>query len=67
MPAGGETLVTATPPACRADLVAGRRVHRSSPSSRGPPPNARIEAKDDVYAFNEDYRHRRLWRIAVVS
>ena len=28
---------------------------------------ARIEAKDDVYAFNEDYRQRHLWRVAAAS
>ncbi len=28
---------------------------------------ARIEARDDVYAFDEDYRQRHLWRVAAAS
>jgi len=28
---------------------------------------ARIEAKDDIYAFNEDYRQRHLWRVSPAS
>ena len=28
---------------------------------------ARVQARDDVFAFDEDYKHRHLWRVAVAT
>ena len=45
----------------------GRYLYFIAPDPKSEEQEAREEAEDDVYAFDEDYQQRHLWRVAVSS
>ncbi len=66
--AGGEaTRLTAheTAPTAPAWMPDGRALLFVAPEARTAAEKTREKAKDDVYAFDEDYKQRHLWRVEV--
>jgi dipeptidyl aminopeptidase/acylaminoacyl peptidase len=64
--AGGEaTRLTAheTAPSALAWLPDGRALLFVAPEAKTAAEKAREKAKDDVYAFDEDYKQAHLWRV----
>ena len=45
----------------------GDAIYFLAPDERDAPEQERLDASDDVYAFDEDYRQRHLWKVAVAD
>lgn len=45
----------------------GTAIYFLAPDERDAPEQERLDAKDDVYAFDEDYRQRHAWKVAVAD
>jgi dipeptidyl aminopeptidase/acylaminoacyl peptidase len=71
MPAGGgeARVVTRHPTAVSTPTWSpdGAVVYFLAVEPRTADERARIDARDDVYAYNEDYRQRHLWRVSTAS